>query len=243
MELMTAKKYNKKYGVVDLDALEAAARAKAAARAEKRAAAAARARREVRQHPCGALACAERCSLLSSRAQGETRAAAREVLSRYVQGWRARRHYRQVRGRRRRGAIPALSRVGADAHEPCCVYVAGGGRVAAARPAERPRVRHQVREDCCVGHRRGAVRRKHRGGALARGGQPFAAVGVGARRAGAARGKGWAGWAAWEGAEAALSVGRCGFVVLWVVCVPKCQRPARPAREFNVCCSLLTASS
>ena len=30
MELMTAKKHNKKYGVVDLDALEAAARAKAA---------------------------------------------------------------------------------------------------------------------------------------------------------------------------------------------------------------------
>ena len=47
VELMTAKKYNKKYGVVDLDALEAAARAKAAARAEKRAAAAAQARREV----------------------------------------------------------------------------------------------------------------------------------------------------------------------------------------------------
>jgi len=36
---------------------------------------------------------------------------------------------------------------------------------------------------------------------------------------------------------------RCRFVALWGVCVPKCQRPARPAREFNVCCSLLHASS
>ena len=34
---MTAKKYNQQHGVVDLDARDAAARAKAAARAEKRA--------------------------------------------------------------------------------------------------------------------------------------------------------------------------------------------------------------